>query len=137
MRIIGLDVGTVRIGVAQSDPMEIIATSTEVITRTTPQRDAASVAELVKKLDAKKIVVGLPLQMNGQEGQSVKMVKDFVAVLEPMVSVPIEYQDERLSTVSAQRMLIEADMRREKRKGVVDKVAATIILQNHLDKIKR
>ena len=137
VRILGLDVGTVRIGVAQSDPMGIIASATEVIVRTTPERDAARVAELAKKLDAKKIVVGLPLQMNGQEGLSVKMVKDFVAVLEAIVDIPIEFQDERLSTVSAQRVLIESDMRRQKRKGVVDKIAATIILQNHLDKQKR
>ena len=138
MRILGLDVGTVRIGVAQSDPMKILASSTEVIVRKTPKADAERVAYLVKTLQAEKIVVGLPLQMNGEEGQSVKMVKDFVEVLRPMVEgTEIVFQDERLSTVSAQRMLIEADMRREKRKGVVDKVAATIILQNYLDKQKR
>ena len=138
MRIIGLDVGTVRIGVAQSDIMQILATSTEVINRTTPQKDAERVAQLCKTLGAEKVVVGLPLQMNGQEGMSVQMVKDFVAVLEPLIpNVSIIYQDERLSTVSAQRMLIEADVRRDKRKGVVDKVAATIILQNYLDKQKR
>ena len=138
MRILGLDVGTVRIGVAQSDIMQILATSTEVINRTTPQKDAERVAELCKKLGVEKIVVGLPLQMNGQEGLSVGMVKSFVEVLQPLVpNIPIIYQDERLSTVSAQRMLIEADVRRDKRKGVVDKVAATIILQNYLDKQKR
>ena len=139
MRILGLDVGTVRIGVAQSDPMEILASATEVIKRTTPERDAARVVELVKNLGAKRIVVGMPLQMNGEEGLSAKMVRDFVAVLQPKLpdDVEIVYQDERLSTVSAQRMLIEADMRREKRKNVVDKIAATIILQNHLDKPKR
>lgn len=75
MRIIGLDIGTVRIGVAQSDPLEIIASSTEVITRQSPQKDAKRISELVDSLDAKKIVVGLPLQMNGQEGKSVEMVK--------------------------------------------------------------
>ena len=138
MRIIGLDVGTVRIGVAQSDIMQILASSTEVIVRTTPEKDAARVAQLCKSLNAEKVVVGLPLQMNGEEGLSVGMVKSFVAVLEPLIpDIPIEYQDERLSTVSAQRMLIEADMRRDKRKGVVDKVAATIILQNYLDKRRK
>ena len=138
MRILGLDVGTVRIGVAQSDPMQILASSTEVIVRKNPTADAERVAYLAKTLQANKIVVGLPLQMNGEEGQSVQMVKNFVEVLRPMVDgIEIAFQDERLSTVSAQRMLIEADMRREKRKGVVDKVAATIILQNYLDKQKR
>jgi len=138
MRIIGLDVGTVRIGVAQSDIMKILATSTEVIVRKNPQQDAARVAELCKNLNAEKVVVGLPLQMNGEQGMSVEMVKSFVAVLEPLIpNIPIIYQDERLSTVSAQRMLIEADVRRDKRKEVVDKVAATIILQNYLDKQKR
>ena len=138
MRVIGLDVGTVRIGVAQSDIMQILASSTEVIVRKSPQQDAARVAEICKSLNAEKVVVGLPLQMNGEQGMSVEMVKSFVAVLEPLIpNIPIVYQDERLSTVSAQRMLIEADVRREKRKGVVDKVAATIILQNYLDKQKR
>jgi len=138
MRIIGLDVGTVRIGVAQSDIMQILASATEVIVRKNPQQDAARVAEICKNLNAEKIVVGLPLQMNGQQGMSVEMVKSFVSVLEPLVpNIPIIFQDERLSTVSAQRMLIEADMRRDKRKNVVDKIAATIILQNYLDKQKR
>ena len=138
MRVIGLDIGTVRIGVAQSDIMQIIASSTEVIVRKSPQQDAARVAQICKNLGAEKLVVGLPLQMNGEAGMSVEMVKNFVAVLEPLIpNIPIIYQDERLSTVSAQRMLIESDMRREKRKGVVDKVAATIILQNYLDKQKR
>lgn len=137
MRIIGLDIGTVRIGVAQSDPLEIIASSTEVITRQSPQKDAKRISELVDSLDAKKIVVGLPLQMNGQEGKSVEMVKNFVEVLKQYVDVPIVFQDERLSTVSAEKLLIESDMRRGKRKKVVDKIAATIILQNHLDKLKK
>ncbi len=137
MRIIGLDIGTVRIGVAQSDPLEIIASSTEVITRQSPQKDAKRISELVDSLDAKKIVVGLPLQMNGQEGKSVEMVKNFVEVLKQYVDVPIVFQDERLSTVSAEKLLIESDMRRDKRKKVVDKIAATIILQNHLDKLKK
>lgn len=138
MRVLALDVGTVRIGVAQSDPMQILASSTEVIVRKSPTADAQRVAYLAKTLQAGKIVVGLPLKMNGEEGQSVQMVRDFVEVLRPLVpDVEIVFQDERLSTVSAQRMLIEADMRREKRKGVVDKVAATIILQNYLDKQKR
>lgn len=138
MRIIGLDVGTVRIGVAQSDPLGILASATEVITRKNPAADAARVAEIAKSLNAQQIVVGLPLKLNGEEGQSVQMVRDFVAVLQPLVpTIPIVYQDERLSTVSAQRVLLQADMRRNKRKQVVDKIAATIILQNHLDKQKR
>ena len=138
MRVVGLDVGTVRIGVAQSDIMQILATSTEVIVRKNPQQDAGRVAEICKNLNAEKVVVGLPLQMNGQQGMSVEMVKSFVEVLQPLIpNIPIIYQDERLSTVSAQRMLIEADVRREKRKGIVDKIAATIILQNYLDKQKK
>ena len=137
MRIIAIDVGTVRIGVAQSDPLGIIASATDVIKRTTPDNDAEKIVSIAKQLRAEKIVVGLPLQLNGQEGKSVKMVKDFVMVLSNKTNLPIEYQDERLSTVSAERVLIQSDMRRNKRKDIIDKIAATIILQNHLDKQKK
>ena len=92
------------------------------------------VAELVSKLDAGEIVIGLPLKLDGTEGQSVDMAKTFGEKLSELVTVPIVYQDERLSTVSAQRVLIESGMRREKRKDKVDSVAATFILQTYLDK---
>ena len=134
---IGLDIGTVRIGIATSDLLGIIASSYEVYKRRNLPFDAKYVAELATKLNADTFVIGLPLKMDGSEGDSVKMVRDFAEELKKHTSAKIVFQDERLSTVSAERILIESNMRREKRKGVIDQIAATIILQNYLDKIKK
>lgn len=134
MKILALDIGTVRIGIATSDIMEIIASAYEVYRRKNQDADVKYVAELVSKLDAGEIVIGLPLKLDGSEGQSVEMARTFGEELSKLVSVPIVYQDERLSTVSAQKILIESGMRREKRKDKVDSIAATIILQTYLDK---
>ena len=134
MKIIALDIGTVRIGVATSDIMEIIASAYEVYRRKTLDADVKHIAELVNNLNAGLVVIGLPLKMDGTEGQSVQMAKSFGEELSKLVSVPICYQDERLSTVSAERILIESGMRREKRKDKIDSLAATIILQTFLDK---
>lgn len=134
MKIIALDIGTVRIGIATSDIMEIIASAYEVYRRKNLDIDVKYIAELVSKLDAGEIVIGLPLKLDGTEGQSVEMAREFGEKLSQLVNVPIVYQDERLSTVSAERILIESGMRREKRKDKVDSIAATIILQTYLDK---
>lgn len=134
MKIIALDIGTVRIGVATSDIMEIIASAYEVYRRKSLDVDVKHIAELVSNLNAGLVVIGLPLKMDGSEGQSVQMAKSFGEELSKLVSVPICYQDERLSTVSAERILIESGMRREKRKDKIDSLAATIILQTFLDK---
>ena len=134
MKIIALDIGTVRIGVATSDIMEIIASAYEVYRRKSLDVDVKHIAELVSNLNAGLVVIGLPLKMDGSEGQSVQMAKSFGEELSKLVSVPICYQDERLSTVSAERILIESGMRREKRKDKIDSLAATIILQSFLDK---
>lgn len=134
MKILALDIGTVRIGIATSDIMEIIASAYEVYRRKNLDSDVKYIAELVSKLDAGEIVIGLPLKLDGTEGQSVDMARAFGEKLSELVNVPIVYQDERLSTVSAQRILIESGMRREKRKDKVDSIAATIILQTYLDK---
>ena len=92
---------------------------------------------LADKLDADTFVIGLPLKLDGSEGDSVQMVREFAEELSKLTDAKIVFQDERLSTVSAERILIESNMRREKRKDVIDQVAATIILQNYLDKIKK
>lgn len=134
MKIIALDIGTVRIGIATSDIMEIIASAYEVYRRKNLDSDVKYIAELVSKLDAGEIVIGLPLKLDGTEGQSVEMAKSFGEELSKLTSVPIVYQDERLSTVSAERVLIESGMRREKRKDKIDSIAATFILQTYLDK---
>lgn len=134
MKIIALDIGTVRIGVASSDIMEIIASAYESYRRKNTDEDLKHIAQLVTDLNAGLVVIGLPLKMDGTEGQSVEMAKAFGEELAKLVSVPICYQDERLSTVTAQKILIESGMRREKRKDKVDSLAATIILQTYLDK---
>lgn len=134
MKILALDIGTVRIGIATSDIMEIIASAYETYKRKNLSEDVKYVANLVAGLDVGEIVIGLPLKLDGSEGQSVEMAKSFGEELSKLVTVPIVYQDERLSTVSAERILIESGMRREKRKDKIDSVAATIILQTYLDK---
>ena len=134
MKILALDIGTVRIGIATSDIMEIIASAYEVYRRKNLDSDVKYIAELVSKLDAGEIVIGLPLKLDGSEGQSVELAREFGDRLSELTSAKIVYQDERLSTVSAQKILIESGMRREKRKDKVDSVAATIILQTYLDK---
>ncbi len=134
MKIVALDIGTVRIGIATSDILEIIASAYESYRRKGMPQDAKYIANLVSDLNAGQIVIGLPLKMDGSEGQSVEMARSFGDELAKLTDVPICYQDERLSTVTAQKILIESGMRREKRKDKVDSVAATIILQTYLDK---
>lgn len=134
VKIVALDIGTVRIGIATSDIMEIIASAYEVYRRKSMEIDTKYIANLVKNLNAGLIVIGLPLKMDGSEGQSVQMAKSFGDELAKLVDVEVVYQDERLSTVSAERILIESGMRREKRKDKIDSIAATIILQTYLDK---
>jgi len=134
VKILALDIGTVRIGIATSDIMEIIASAYEVYRRKFLKADVEHIAKIVSDLSVGEIVIGLPLKMDGSEGQSVEMAREFGEELSKVVSVPIHYQDERLSTVTAQKILIESGMRREKRKDKVDSIAATIILQTYLDK---
>lgn len=136
-KIIGLDIGTVRIGIATSDILGILATSYEVYKRRNMYLDVRYMATLASKLDSDTFVIGLPLKLDGSEGDSVNMVREFAEELSKVCDSKIIFQDERLSTVSAERILIESNVRREKRKDVVDRVAATIILQNYLDKIKK
>lgn len=136
MRIMCLDVGSVRVGIAMSDPMQIIASPLEVLKRTNSiNNDAKYVANLIKTHEVGLVVVGLPLKLDGTESASTLMAREFAEKLSKVTTVPIEFQDERLSTVSAQRILLEGNVRRDKRKGVVDKLAANIILQNYLDKL--
>lgn len=136
MRIMCLDVGKVRVGIAQSDPMQIIASPVEVLKRTPSiNNDAKYVANLAKTNEVGLIVVGLPLKLDGSAGESVAMAEEFAEKVRKFTDTPIEFQDERLSTMSAQRILLEGNVRRDKRKGVVDKIAATIVLQNYLDRL--
>lgn len=134
MKIVALDIGSVRIGIATCDVMEIIASPLMVYRRKNEQVDVKEIAKVISSLDAGEVVVGLPLKMDGSEGQSVEMAKHFAELLSHEISIPIVFEDERLTTVSAERVLIESGMRREKRKDKIDSVAATFILQTHLEK---
>ena len=137
MKKLGLDIGTARIGIATSDSLGIIASPHSVYKRKFLKADAGYIANLAKSLECDTIVVGKPLKLNGTSGQSVAFVEEFIGELKNLTEIPIELQDERLSTVSAERVLIEGNVRREKRKDLIDSVAATIILQNYLDKPKK
>ncbi|MEW6351141.1 MAG: Holliday junction resolvase RuvX [Thermodesulfobacteriota bacterium] len=134
MRILGLDVGSKRIGVAMSDPLGIIAQGLTTLQCKNQDSDRETIVGLIRQYEVQEIVVGIPYHMNGSEGPEVKKIREFVSVIREAVSLPIHEWDERLSTVAAERLLIEADMSRKKRRKVVDKVAAVIILQGFLDK---
>lgn len=134
-RKIALDVGDVRIGVAVSDLLGITANPRETYVRKKDNTDAdiAYFCDYAKREDADAFVLGLPKNMDGTEGDRALVTRQFGDMLAEASGLPVLYQDERLTTVSAERMLIDADVRREKRKKVIDKVAATIILQSFLD----
>jgi len=133
MRKMALDYGEVRIGIAFSDMLNIIANGYETYTRKELQTDIEYLANLAKEKEVDTIVIGLPINMDGTEGERALATRTFGDLLNKRTNLPIKYLDERLTSVSAERMLIEADMRREKRKQVIDKISATIILQNYLD----
>lgn len=134
-RKIALDVGDVRIGVAVSDLLGITANPRETYVRKKgdTNADIAYFCEYAKREEADAFVLGLPKNMDGTEGDRAVVTRRFGDMLQEASGLPVLYQDERLTTVSAERMLIDADVRREKRKKVIDKVAATIILQSYLD----
>ena len=134
-RVMALDVGDVRIGIAVSDLMGIIANPLETYTRKgNLDVDASYVAALAKEKEVTQIVSGLPLGLKGQENEQTAKTREFIDKLREVCGIPIEYLDERFTTLSAERVLIEGNVRRENRKKVIDKVAATIILQNYLDR---
>lgn len=136
-KIMGLDYGDVRIGIAFSDLMGVIASAYETYKRVSEEKDLEHICNLIAEYDVKKVVIGLPYNMDGTEGIRAEVTKEFANKLAERAKVEIIYQDERLSSVSAEEALIEAGVRREKRKNLIDKVAASIILQCYLDSAKR
>lgn len=133
MRIMGLDLGDKTIGVAISDAMKWTAQGLETIQRKQEKQDVHRLREIVSEHEVESIVLGLPVNMNGTMGPRSELVKNFAAVLEKQLKLPVYFWDERLSTVAAERTLLEADISRKKRKHVIDKLAAVIILQGYLD----
>ena len=133
VRWLGLDVGEKTIGVAISDEEEVIATPLRTLSRHGGMRDLEAVAAVLHELGAGGLVLGLPLQMNGREGDAARRVRDLGQRLATHLRCPVEHWDERFSTVQAERALLEGDLTRRRRRQVIDKVAATIILQSFLD----
>ena len=136
MRILGLDVGDSRIGVAISDPVEIIATPLTVITRDDDNIAIAAIGQLVGQYDVKRIVIGLPYSLDGSIGRQANKVKDFVDKLSQSTNARIELRDERLSTVAAQRLLRGAGNKKAGKRSHIDAAAAAFILQGYLDSLK-
>ena len=135
MRILGLDHGTKRIGVAVSDEMKMIATPLEYIEAEPFADFLERLKEIIRAREVELIVIGLPRNMDGSYGPAGLKVREFVAVLKDAIVTPIRTWDERLTSVQANRFLIEADVRRSKRKEKVDQTAAAILLQSYLDSI--
>ena len=129
-----MDIGDVRIGVAISDPLGISTNGIETHLSKGKDADATYFAEMALSRGAGKILLGLPLNMDGTEGDRAEKVREFGALLGEKSGLPIEYEDERLTTVEAEEMLIEAGLSRQERKKVIDKVAAEIILRSYLNK---
>jgi putative Holliday junction resolvase len=134
MRTLGIDFGERRVGVAISDPLGSIAFGVCTITVTGINNAVAQVSELCQEKEVSAIIVGLPLNMDGSRGEMVERVEIFVTKLAKATGLPIETYDERLSSAMVERTLLDADMSRNKRKRVIDKLAAQVILQGYLDR---
>ena len=133
MRILALDHGTKRIGVAISDELKMIAQPLEFILAEPFADFLMRLKEIIRSKEVEMILVGIPRNMNGSYGPAALKVQEFVAVLKETIGVPIQTWDERLTSMQANRFLIEADVRRSKRKEKVDQTAAAILLQSYLD----
>lgn len=134
--LIGLDLGTKTIGIAVSDPRWTVASPRETLKRTKFGADAARLLELIEEIDAGGIVLGLPLNMDGSEGPRVQSTRTFARNLAAKTDLPIFFWDERLSTVAVTRTLLDADSSRKRRAEVVDKMAASFILQGVLERLR-
>ena len=133
MRILALDHGTKRIGIAVSDDMKMLALPLEFVPAEPFSGFLARLKELIREKEVELILIGMPRNMDGSYGPAAAKVQEFVTVLKENIAIPIKTWDERLTSVQANRFLIEADVRRDKRKEKVDKMAAAILLQSYLD----
>ena len=140
IRIMGLDFGSKTVGVAVSDPLGITAQGIEIVRRTSEtklRKTLARIEALVAEYQVTEFVLGLPKNMNNTSGERVEKTMEFKAMLERRTGLPVHMWDERLTTVAADRTLIEAGVRRENRKEYVDMLAAVYILQGYLDSLER
>ncbi len=134
MRIAALDMGEARIGIAVSDELGLTAQGVGVVQRRGGKRDLEALAERLAPYHPERLVVGLPLNMNGTEGPQAAKVRAFATRVAEHLALPLEFWDERLTTVAAERALLEADLSRRRRRDLIDQVAATLILQGYLDR---
>ncbi len=137
MRVMALDMGEKTIGVAVSDSTMLIAQGVEIIKRKSLDKDLARLEELLQEYEVEEVVVGLPLNMNGSEGPEAQKARNFGEKIKARLKVPVIFWDERLTTMAAERTLLDADLSRAKRKKVIDKMAAVFILQNYLDRKRK
>lgn len=133
MRVMGLDVGDRRIGVALSDETGVLASPLSTLERVGPRQDPTAIAALVREHEVDAIVVGLPRNMDGSLGPQAQKVQAFAASVGAAARVPVRFWDERLTTVEAEQILSERNVPWQRRKGLVDQVAAVLILQEYLD----
>ena len=139
MRILGLDYGSKTVGVAVCDPLGITAQGIETITREDEnklRKTFRRIEELAEQYQVEKIVLGYPKNMNNSAGERAEKTEEFMAALERRTGLPVVLWDERLTTVAANRVLMESGVRRENRKDVIDKIAAVLILQGYLDSLQ-
>ena len=132
-RILALDLGKRRIGLALSDPLGVTAQGQETLERTNVRADLARLREIAIENNVSRIVIGNPLHMSGQEGRQAEYARDFGARLHGATGLPVEFWDERLTTVEAQRVLRQSGVSIEKRAKAVDRLAAVILLESYLD----
>lgn len=133
MRAMGLDVGTKTVGVAVTDELGFTAQGVTTVRRGSLKVDLAQLKAIAEERQVDRVVIGLPLNMDGSEGPRAETTRRFGAALEKVLPLPIIYWDERLTTVAAERALLEADLSRQKRREVIDQVAASLILQGWLE----
>ncbi len=136
MRILGLDVGDATIGVAVSDPLGLTAQGITTIRRKKKIDEFEELLKICDEYNVDTILVGLPKNMNGTVGPQGEKVMAFCEVLKTRTEIPVKTWDERLTTVAAHKFMIEGDLRRDKRKQIVDKIAAVLILQGYLDRLR-
>ncbi len=137
MRILAVDPGTKRVGLAVSDPTGTIATALATIPATPADTLPARIAMVARDQEAKRIVVGLPLRLDGRRGPEAAAAEQLAGAVRKESGLPVETVDERMTTAAAERSLIEGGVRRAERRSSIDRVAAVILLQGHLDRIRR
>ena len=138
MRVIGIDLGSKRIGIALSDSDLTVATPLDVVERSgNVEKDHIAILKITDEWEVQKIIVGLPISLDGTLGPSAQSVMDEIKMLRGVTDIPIETHDERFTTVTAEQILLRQNVKRDKKKRVIDKVAAAIILQGWIDSFNK